>query len=153
MKISSISCSTARIYLSGMNPSVAERTPTILFFEDEPESISSLKTIIQSSLAPAVQINTVSSIAKALTVMREENPSLIIANLELSGAFDLLEAVRHSPVPVLLTIHEYPESLAAVRFLQWEYLIKPFHSTLVSRKVQEVWLKPADQMEIRFDMN
>lgn len=85
--------------------------------------------------------------------MREKNPSLIIANLELSGAFDLLEAVRHSPVPVLLTIHEYPESLAAVRFLQWEYLIKPFHNSLVSKKVQEVWLKPADLGEIRFDMN
>lgn len=153
MKISSIDHAGAPVYLSEMNPSVAERTPTILFFEDEPESVSLLKTIIQSSLAPSVEINAVSSITKALRVMREENPSLIIANLELSGAFDLLEAVRHSPVPVLLTIHEYPESLAAVRFLQWEYLIKPFHSSLVSKKVQEVWLKPADLVEIRFDMN
>jgi|GEM_PF-3212237 len=153
METTSIDSRGGVIYLSNMNPPVADRTPTILFFEDEPESVSSLKTIIQSSLAPTVQINTVSSISGALTVMREENPSLIIANLELSGAFDLLEAVRYSPVPVLLTIHEYPESLAAVRFLQWEYLIKPFHSSLVSKKVQEVWLKPVDQMQVRFDMN
>lgn len=143
----------AGIYLSPMNSCVEERTPTILFFEDEPESVSSLKTIIQSSLAPAVQISTVSSVTRALAVMRDENPSLIIANLELSGAFDLLEAVRYSPVPVLLTIHEYPESLAAVRFLQWEYLIKPFHSSLVAKKVLDVWLKPAGRVEMAFDMN
>lgn len=136
-----------------MSANIRHHIPTILLFEDEPDSISFLQSAIRNSLPAGIQVVTVSSVGRALALRQETQPGLIVANLELPGTFDLLEAVRDAATPVLLTIHDYEESLAAVRFLQWEFLVKPFHVSLVTKKLQECWLKPIDENLFAFELN
>lgn len=84
-----------------------------------------------------------SSVELALASIYESSFDLILLNIEMSGAFELLEKIRQQNQPVCLIISSSPESIAVARFISYDFLMRPFDTERVLSQLKK-WFGQAD---------
>jgi DNA-binding NtrC family response regulator len=114
--------------------------PVILVVDDEPLQREIMKTILEGE---GYQVETASSGAEALALMKKSPADLVLTDLKMTGmdGLELLAAIPRGTVPppvIIITAHGTIDSaVEAVRSGAFDYLTKPLDKTRVLLAVRK----------------
>ncbi|MDF2382717.1 hypothetical protein JMG10_14645 [Nostoc ellipsosporum NOK] len=119
--------------------SITSSTRHLLLIDDDSNFLKALFDLIgEEQPQPPVAVDFSSSTEAALDKLVEKSYALVLLNIEMPGAFDLLAKLRAEKMRVCLLIAPHPESLLVARFIDCDFLIKPFDREMVLGQLKRI---------------
>lgn len=131
--------------------------PTILIVEDEKDTASGLKKLLESSYDVLLS----QSAEAAIPLIKSDNPDIILSDLRLAGMDGLellreIKKIKKDPIVIILTAYGTVENaVKAMRLGAFHYLTKPLNSeelTYVLEKAMETKRLAEDNVELRREL-
>lgn len=111
-------------------------TPKILIVDNDQQ----LSEMLCSITATRPDLSFSIDLTDPLIFMHTLTPNvynLVALNITSPHAFDLLRVTARLGIPVCLIIDSSPEALIVARFIQYDFLIKPFITETVIRLIEK----------------